>query len=134
MKENLEGKITFSRPSGRDCDYINIELTDTKSGCILIEIRVPYAEFAQAITGLGHQPCNYDFYDSCPVGMVREVKTELVTKIGGYQRDLVKGKEAILPFEIDGWVGRVDDMFNHHRNKGEKQEVTFIRYVQEPSL
>lgn len=130
--KKLEGKITITAPHGANCDFIEIELTDKTSGCGLVEIQIPYATFTRALTGLAYQECNYIFHEGCPVGKVREVKTERVAKPEGY-RDKEQGAALLAPFEIDGWQGRFDDLFNGHRgNRDGTQNVAFIRFVDAP--
>jgi hypothetical protein len=136
MKEKLKGSVSIYRPLGRDCDYIGISLDDESSRCRLLDIRIPFAEFVEALTGRGNVSCEFDFFNDCPVGKIYEHKTEIVPRPQGYvkpnERKAVS-EFALAQFEVDGWMGRDDDLFNHHKSKGDSAVVTFHRYVDPPT-
>lgn len=130
----LKGGLSISRPSGNiGPDYIEIRVVDELSGSQFVSVRVPLAGFAEAVTGRGHVDCEFDFRPEL-VGLKREHKEEFVPydDLSYYarhgDRDEVAA-EAFAPFEIDGWKGRADDLFNHHRRGKDGSRVTFIRYV-----
>jgi hypothetical protein len=143
----LPGRITISRPScGNGDKYISISIDDDRSGCMVVEARVPLDGFAEALTGLGCVACEIEVFPKAPIGKVREVKTEAVPwegytrdgfAIGSPKPDTDGGKaaEALRPFEVDGWVGETRDLFNSHRDcrtvdGREARLVTFVRFVE----
>jgi len=129
----LKGGLTISRPSGNlDFAYIEIRVNDELSGSQFVSVRVPLAEFAEALTGLAHVDCEFDLRPDL-VGMRRENKEEFVP--GGIPytareaQQKIIAAELLAPFEIDGWKGREADLFNHHRRNSCGARVTFVRYV-----
>lgn len=127
------GKISISRISSNVSNpTIHLELTDTTSGCILVDITVPLAEFSLALTGLGYQPCTFEYYADCPVGKRREVKTEVVVVPRFDRKD---EKHYIKPFEVDGWMGCTADIGNRNNYVAVPEEdtdgyrVSFVRFV-----
>lgn len=137
MSEMKDGKISISRPQGNDTDYIQIEFYDDASGTQFLTAQIALDVFAEALTGLGHSPCKFDLRPSL-VGKLRQHKEETVPWGGRYVRESLEridiASEAFAPFEVDGWTGRVDDLFNHHRKTANGYRVLFTRYVDaEPS-
>ena len=74
------------------------------------------------------------------VGMVLETKQEFVfVEDGDYDLLEYRARIAIVPFEVDGWVGCDQDAMNHHRQnnklswpegkEGQWYAVTFQRHV-----
>jgi hypothetical protein len=131
--KGLQGTITISRPQGRDVSWIEITLHDELSGVEFATVYIDPANFAEALTGLGHVPCKFDLRPSL-VGKKAEHKEEIVPfEGGGYVKPGLPRENAaapyLAPFEIDGWKGRVDDLFNHHRHTPNGYRVTFVRYV-----
>lgn len=129
----MKGKISISAPFGSDCDYINIEVVDELSGTEFVEIHVKYADFAQALTGRGRIDCDFELR-AAHVGKTREIKTEsvFVSKFGNNQASATR--DALKPFEVDGWTGYDQDAMNHHRCTGYTKDgayytVTFTRFV-----
>lgn len=131
--QNAEGSISITRPSyGDEREFIEIALTDKLSGSEFCSVRILLDDFARALTGLGHVACRFDFHPAV-VGMKYEHKTERVKRPTDYvergaDRERV-AREAFAPFEVDGWRGRVDDLFNSHRHAGDGSMVTFTRHV-----
>lgn len=134
MNKKLKGGITISRPRGNmEQDYIEISVIDNLSGTQCVTVRIGLATFAEALTGLGHADCEFNFRPEL-VGMRRENKNEVVpcdhlpyAKEGLPRENLAA--PLLAPFEVDGWKGRVDDLFNQHNRTKEGYRVTFVRYV-----
>lgn len=135
----LKGHVTISRPHGDQCNYINIEIVDKLSGIQFVECHIEYADFAEAITGLGHTDCNFILRGLDGVGKTRETKSEKVfvpcTTFGGERKEAAA--KAIAKYEVDGWVGRVRDATNQHRitkhtDDGYYATVHFSRLVETP--
>jgi len=135
----MKGSISISRPIGfgigNRIDYIQIELEDEASHTRFVTVRVKYADFAKAVTGLGVD-CEFDFRPD-HVGQRYEVKRELVfipgTDFSREKREKA-AKVAVGNAESDGWCGRVKDALNHHNfrkreDDGNWYEVTFTRFV-----
>lgn len=135
--KTLKGKITIGKTSSRDGDYVMIELEDSLSHCRVVEVRMSIEDFGQAILGLACQKCEFDLNDSGVIGKTHEYKEEVVpvpddfnSHGGNFEKLAAK---ALAPFEVDGWVGRKEDLKNFHRveRKGNKisYRVSFVRYV-----
>jgi hypothetical protein len=139
---NGERKFTavlqIGRPSGMREGVISIQIEDVASGCRILELDVPLADFAAALTGryLNDVPGTYW---PAPVGARAEIKREVVPfdssgvpyaaeRDGRYAHPAVDA--ALAPFEVDGWKGDRSDLFNGHRHAGDKlQKVKFRRLV-----
>lgn len=134
--KDMLGSLTISRPRGADADYIELSITDEKSGTQFLSARIGLSDFAEALMGLGYVPCKFDLRAD-RVGLRYEHKEEFVpfTDNGYYAHGSKEREEiaaaALAPFEIDGWKGRADDFFNHHRRGSGGVRVTFTRYVAE---
>jgi len=127
--ENKKGKITLGRITSTHGDYISVEIMDEASGCRFVNARMSIEGFGRAITGQGYIDCTFDL---CPqnVGMKREVKTVDVESKWTSSRNEPKARAELSKYEVDGWVGRLDDMFNRHRRTKTGYNVTFIRFVE----
>ena len=132
--KGLQGQASISCPSGSGADYITIQLEDRLSGCRMTEIRIKYADFAKALTGLGNVACEFDLY-TANIGKRREVKEErvCVPRVGFEQRE-AHAAEAVAVYNVDGWTGRVRDALNQHRrvqstDKGTWYRVSYVRFV-----
>lgn len=134
-----KGKLTISRPQRSDGKAtVEINLVDASSTCEAVSIIVHVDVFAEALMGMGYQPCEYEFNDSGVIGKTREWKTEKVT-VPECSWEPKKFepiiRKAFEPFEVDGWKGRIEDARNHHKLVGRNKDgssvhtVLFERYV-----
>ncbi len=135
---NLKGQISISRyMNSREMERpISIRVTDETSRIEFLEINLSLEEFALVMTGLSGVNCELETRGLNFVGMKREVKEEWIAvpeKFSLMKESNKKelAKELITPFEVEGWMGRPDDMLNHYNfNYDEKKyKVTFTRYV-----
>lgn len=128
----LKGRLTISRPRGGNSDYIEISITDQSSGTEFVSARVGLTDFAEALVGLALVDCEFDLRPD-RVGMKYEHKEEFVPCPISYARTAADREKiaakAFKPFEVDGWKGRIDDLFNPHRRNQEGARVVFTRYV-----
>lgn len=128
-----QGSITISRVSSTHGDpYIQVSIQDETSRHQFIELTMSMEAFAMALTGMGAQPLMFDLRGVDYVGKRREFKNELVPRPPSTERACQNDVAVIVlaPFEKDGWVGRADDLWNHHKAVGDKQRVLFTRYVE----
>ena len=140
MKVNASISISRIHPY-REPDHIHIRVEDETSGCTFLDLELSLADFARAVTGLSAVKCQGELYEDAPVGKQRQVKEELVRRLGGYvtaQGQRAVAAEVLAPYEIDGWEGYASDLFNHRRRTelstaGEEgYRVTFVRFVDPP--
>lgn len=127
-----QGSITISRVTSSHGDpYIQVSVQDETSRHQFIELTMSMEAFAMAVTGMGAQPLTFDLRGVGYVGKRREIKDELVPRPPSVENARRDEAAAIVlaPFETDGWVGRTDDLWNHHKAAGDKQRVLFTRYV-----
>ena len=128
---NLKGSLSITRPRGGETEYIKIAVFDKSSGVEFATVRVELASFAEALVGLAHVDCQFDLRPEL-VGKCHEHKEETVAYEGGWtsynEREQI-AREVLKPYETDGWKGRADDLFNHHRRTKDGYRVTFVRYV-----
>ena len=135
-ESTLNGKININRVSGTNGNYIVIELIDAKSGVQFCSVKMGFSELGSAITGQSHMPCSFELRSVDLVGKTHEHKEVLVPFDCYDQRrkNQAVTEAALSPWEVNGWKGRVDDLFNGHRSgkdaQGEKcQRVIFERFV-----
>lgn len=132
--EKMKGRVNIARPRGSgEPEYVQIEVNDELSGANFISIRIPIKEFTEALFGLAQRPCEFDLRPDL-VGLKHEWKEEFVpfedwTFYRDYGDRNEVAAEVFAPFEVDGWKGRVDDLFNHHRRGKGGARVVFVRYV-----
>lgn len=136
----MKGTISISRMTGGDEGKIHISIVENNSRVEFFEGLMSLEDFAAAVTGSSYRDVEFEFRPE-KVGMIAENKEEIVDRPKGYSRDETAKKKArklMEPFEVDGWKGNVDDMFNGHRNVGnDKCRVRFFRHVAatpEPSI
>ena len=128
--KKLAGKISIVRSSSGRESWIEIEVGDAVSGCRLVDVKMELETFAEALFGRGYCECQLEYFDQCPVGQRREVKTEVVDASGlDWRKDTNEAERVLAPFEVDGWKGTVDDLYNHHRGPVNARRVGFVRFV-----
>ena len=127
----FKGYLTISRPQCANGErYISITVVDDKSGAEFFEAKMDLDAFAEAITGLGGSDCSF-ILRSALVGKTREHKELVVpTHDSVYSLDDKKLSDLLLPYEKDGWKGRIRDFKNHHRKTKDGYLVLFERYVE----
>lgn len=133
-KMPLQGKISISRVhSSHDGvshhgDYMNVTIVDESSGIQFVDVQVDIKTFMDVLTGLARQPCEFELRQPEFVGMVKEMKSELVPKPEWHATE--KDLDGILAsFEVDGWTATRENIKNHHNYRGDKVQVNFYRYV-----
>lgn len=129
----MKGSVSTNRPRGSgNPEYAQIDVNDELSGTRVLTVRIPLKDFAEALFGLAHVECEFDLNPDL-VGKKCEHKQEMVPIEDGLRyadRSSPLAAKALAPFEVDGWKGRVDDLFNPHRRGGNSARVTFVRYVE----
>lgn len=126
MKE-LEGLITISRPMNSGKEIVTIRIEDEASSIRAIEIEMDLKNFASALFACGNMPCRFKINTHPNVGKVREYKEEIaLIPVGRGRRNSERDtliKEALAPFEVDGWQGRKNDADNNHNWTGPSQII-----------
>lgn len=110
--------------------FVQLELEDEISGIRFLEVTFSLTAFASAMMGQSSQGVEFTLAGMDRLGMKRENKTELVpfdrTKYAGDDKEgsprWFAAQKALAPFEVDGWVANMSDMFNWHRNRTPKKE------------
>lgn len=117
----MKGKISISKVtilSGkREEDYMSITIEDKSSGVQFLEIKMDLLDFAQALTGLGCMPIEFELRGLENVGKKFEHKTIEVTIPRDQITLTVEDKsinKAVGGYEVDGWMGSKEDCKNHH--------------------
>lgn len=141
MKERMTGKISIFRVHGGSDETraspIRIEITDEISGITFLEVRMSLEGFANALMSHSYENCGFTLRAQ-NVGKKRELKEEKVpiSKEDRYTRgnqESEVAKRILAPYEVDGWMARESDLFNHHRrNQDDTQTVSFHRFVEIP--
>lgn len=139
--KKFKGHIGISRSGHGGMDgKIRIRLTDAKNHCGFVTVEIGYAEFTQALTGLGGVSCDIEAYLDAPVGKRLETREILVPQLTDtYKNDAeARARMALVPYETEGWQGQDNDMLNSHRwttdeNGNPCSNVHFRRYVEPES-
>lgn len=128
----MNGKITISRYSSNyDMERpVRIRIEDGNSGINFIEIALTLEDFANAVTGMGYVECQFEVRGLDKIGKRREVKTEVV-KTKSYNVSKEEKLDLLKPFEVDGWIGSLDDLGNYHNRKDDGYSVGFVRWVED---
>jgi hypothetical protein len=129
MKANFE--VHISRVHGHDTDgkEILLSVTDRASRARILEAYFGLADFMEILTGrIGNSAG--DFYEDTPVGYNREHKEETVPRPKLFTPNRYEEKIILSPYEIDGWKGRVEDLYNSRRwVDTDRVSVVFSRFV-----
>lgn len=128
----MRGKITISRYSNSDeTDPIHITIEEVDSSIQFVDVSMTLEDFAQALTGLGFVDCGLTFRALDKIGKIREHKVEPIYIGDRYNFTEEESKELIKPFEVDGWIGRDEDLRNSHNQTKDRKHrnVVFVRWV-----
>jgi len=126
----VKGHISISRRTGGGVpDSIHIEIEEDNSSITFVDFELTLEAFTQAITGHGNVPGKLTVRALDRVGWTAENKTEEVPY--DLYSDERNPKEALAPFEVNGWRARKGDLDNMHcKVPGKKaQRVVFFRHV-----
>lgn len=138
----MKGHISILRVSpGHGDQFIQIQIEDAASGCRFIETNIALKDFAEAITGIGHLPCEFEVRGLEVLGKVREVKREVLPAINSELHRSCReaaAREIVSRHEQDGWVGHWRDLLNSNNSERlvdgrEGRRVTFERFI-DPQL
>lgn len=128
MKVKLE--LTINRTTGgRDETPISVRVEDATSGCRMLEAYFRLDDFMEILTGRAGISADGEYWPDVPVGCTREHKEENVRRPKNY-KETPEDDEILKPYEVNGWIGRRDDLHNHHRwVEKNKVRVSFSRYL-----
>lgn len=138
---NIPVRIRISAPTSntRDDNWVELTVVCESSGCEFARIEMSMDDFTLATVGSREVIGKAELRLHAPIGKVREHKTELVPRLkhGLLTKNLSVSKEArnaVAPFEVDGWCANVADLDNSHRWTKDDQgrsmsRVSFIRFV-----
>jgi len=135
VKTEWKGPARLTIVRSNDCDGrlgAKFYLEDQVSGTRLFEVSMTAEAFAVAVLGLGRQSCEVDAHVAC-LGMKREHKTLPVpfeSKYGPREVEAQRRRDALVPYEADGWRGSDGDLANHHNRCADGcYNVLFERWV-----
>lgn len=128
-------KATAVASLGSD-DHFRLTITDESSRIQFVYLKMTPDEFARMISARVTTDLECEVRGIDGVGKVREIKTERVPFTNLYwdteDKRRIAARQALEPFEVDGWKGRSADLFNAHRSYKSNsgfQLVTFERLV-----
>jgi len=129
-----KGHITLSKYSSNfeDDHPIHLKIEDADSSAQFIDIRMTLENFALLLTNMGYIDCQFELRALDVVGKKREHKKESVSLPPGmFLPTKEQAKELIKPFEVDGWIGSIDDATNHHNRSrvSDNVLVSFVRFI-----
>lgn len=127
MKNKHNGEISI----GRSQNAVHIQIQDDTSRTLCIEIDISLADFGKVVTG-GSSKCIFVLRPD-KVGWQHEHKTENVPfdhyKYESLERFEAAAKQALAPFEVDGWNGDLEDLSNMHCRSKTKPTTYCVRFV-----
>ena len=120
--------------SSKGPDTVHITFRDEASTIEFAEVRLTLEQFAQAVTGVMVSGVDGTVRALDKVGLKMEHKVEEVPfNCWDLDRSPARAAAALKPFEVDGWKGQEEDLFNSHRRgagrEGQVQRVTFRRWL-----
>lgn len=133
MKINATAVLT--RCSGGDeLRPYRLSIRDSVAGVEFAELRMTPEELALVLTAHSTPGIECVVRGLDRVGTKLEVKEVVVpfSPYGANRENTKSQREALAPFEVDGWQGCADDLCNGHRSvRGTRhaQRVTFTRNV-----
>ena len=113
-----KAKISITRPiSNTVDDYISVSVHDEDACIQFLNLQIPFASFAEALTGLARTPCTMEFMGLQNVGKKREHKELIITlpdgiRWGAKRKDIAisEGKKQCPK----GWV--MDEYFSRQNS------------------
>jgi len=124
--------ILKTAPMGAGPDFVNIALTDKKSGIQFCEVQISMEEFGKMMAAPQFAECEVELRALHNIGKRHEHKREVVPFDAMKHRGAEAKEAALKPFEVDGWRGHASDLGNMHRsNKAGGFTVTFHRFVED---
>lgn len=124
-KTTLPGRFSIVRTS---LEEFTIEVIDDSSRTHVAKITVSASDLMLALSGKAEMDCTYEINDTY-AGQVSESKIEDVTFSHKQKYTFQLAKEALKPFEVDGWTGNVGDLNNMHRRTATGYSVIFHRFI-----
>lgn len=130
----LKAHLRIGRPSRSDQrETIDIQIIDQISGTQFCELEISLDDFARCLTGLHITNVDMELRWLERIGKIHEHKTELVQfpmLFNEQKTEKQRKKDALKPFEIEGWKGHEPDLGNGHRGDSRGgYRVTFHRHV-----
>lgn len=138
----MKGRISIGCWNSNTPPYsgVRIEVIDEASRVHFLRVEMTPEQFAMAVFGRAEQKCEFELVGADTIGKKLEAKEEIVSFDGDdfNARDVEAAKRALKQHEVDGWIGRERDLFNHHNVQYRdpatgryKMKVAFHRYVTE---
>ena len=136
MSKKLKGKLTISRVgSNVNEGYVKFELSDEKSGVMVIEGEIGLREFAECVTGRGYVPCEFTLRGADRIGMRLETKVEWIRVHQYIVKDTKEQAGYCRALEKDRWQASISDLENgnNYNKVGDHWEckVNMYRYVED---
>jgi hypothetical protein len=134
-KSKVNVRIGFSHGGqGKVRNPIHISIEDVASGVQMIEVEFTPEQFALALGSQMMTGLPVELGDLTLVGCTyehKEVVVEVPERMWGIPLEMEKqARDAVRPHEVDGWMGRLEDVNNHHRRVDDThRRVTFTRFV-----
>lgn len=130
----MKGEINIWRSNDPgDPNVMSIEVIDDSSGTHFLTFTLTAENLMLALTGRGGIECEFTLRGLERVGLIREHKEEIIILPEDYTKANLE-EEVKLQWEVDGWIARMEDVHNHHRQKNVGNNniahtVTFYRYL-----
>lgn len=122
------GKLSISRRTSSQRDPFSVLTIEDAVSNEEIEVKIEAAQLAHALGGAAAQSCDITIHHLARIGKKYEHKTEIVSCAWNATEE--QKAAALAPFEVDGWMGTMDDLGNHHKRAEDGCRVTFHRWVE----
>ena len=124
-------KATAVASLGSDNTF-RLTIKDDSSRIQFVDLRMTPEQFALVISARVTTDLECEVRGLDGVGKVREVKTERVSfrhlYCGTKEERERAAKQAMEPFEVDGWKGSMSDMFNGHRSARDGSDIQIVMF------
>lgn len=133
--KNIEGGLTISRRRDNDdCDYMHIQLEDSKAGITPIEIKISCTNLMKALTGFAYQPCTFSARHIEYVGMIKErdrLSFPIPTANWNNQKEVAI--EEAKKYTPEGWIAadryNSQDSFTRNPDGSYNANTQIVRWV-----
>lgn len=103
--DNLQGKITISRPSfGDGRELICIRVKDVLSVNSFLELSMSYDDFTRAITGVSEVPVDFKVKDVDVIGKKKISELRRARMEGGRMSKEATERWLLDNFQEEGWI------------------------------
>ena len=123
-----KGRMAIYYAHSFDNDTIRVEITDDLARVRFLTVEMDPVTFSKMLMGRHEVECELELRGLNFIGMKAENKNEIVL-CKPFKDSLAVKTRKMNQMEVDGWLGDVNDLKNHHNYRNNGVAVTFRRHV-----